>query len=168
MFSRSGGENEPLNLISEALTLIAAPGRRALNLESLHSFTVSDELQLTAQGGDLVHAYRPQSEMTEALEMKCMLTSPANIPVRNRANFLQERLSPPPSVMRKDETTPGLPEMSDEPGCENEETSKHYSGRNARCSQNNTKNPAHATHSSKGVTSIHPTVFVFMWVFDRL
>lgn len=165
MFSRSGGENEPLNLISEALTLIAAPGRRALNLESLHSFTVSDELQLTAQGDDLVHAYRPQSEMTEALEMKCMLKSPASIPVRNRANFLQERLSPPPSVMRKDKTTPGLPEMSDEPGCENEETSKHCSGRNARCSQNNTKNnPAHATHRSKGVTSIHPrqTVFVFM------
>lgn len=122
---------KPLNLISEALTLIAAPGRRALNHESLHSFTVSDELQLTAQGGDLVHAYRPQSEMTEALEMKCMLQSPASIPVRNRANFLQERLSPPPSVTRGDETTPGLPKMSDEPGCENEETSKHYSGRNA-------------------------------------
>lgn len=49
----------PLNLISEALTLITAPGRRALKLESSHQYTMSDELHRMAWGGDLVLAYRP-------------------------------------------------------------------------------------------------------------
>lgn len=42
----------PLNLISEALTLITAPCRKAFKLEPLHQFTLSDELHQMALGGD--------------------------------------------------------------------------------------------------------------------
>lgn len=114
----------PLNLISEALTLITDPGRQALKLDSLHPFPVSDELHRMAWRGDLVLAYGPRSDTNETLQMERALKSPTSIPVRKGANFFLECLAPLPSVMRGDEKTPGLPKISDEPGCENEGNGK--------------------------------------------
>lgn len=109
---------EPLNLISEALTLTAAPGRQALNLESLHQCTVSDELQR----GDFVRAYRPRSEKTEPLEMESTSGS-----VRKGANFLWECSSPLPSVNALRWENSRIAQISDQPGCENKETKSEES-----------------------------------------
>ncbi len=79
-----------------------------------------------AWGGDLVLASRHRSDMTEALEMESALKSATTIPVRKGANFFQERLAPLSRFRHGDETTPGLPKISDEPGCEKEGNSKQY------------------------------------------
>ncbi len=68
----------------------------------------------------------PRSDMTEALEMESALKSATTIPVRNGANFFQECLAPLSRFTHGDETTPGLPKISDEPGRETEKNSKQY------------------------------------------
>lgn len=50
-------------------------------------------------GGGLVLAYRPTSEMIEALKMESTLKSPTSFPVRKGANFYQEYLALLPSVV---------------------------------------------------------------------
>ena len=79
----------------------------------------------------LAYGAEERSDLTEALEMESK--SQTSIPVRKGANFLQECLAPVPSVTHGDETIPGLPKISDEPGCENEENSKQYWGE--KCSR---------------------------------
>lgn len=93
---------------------------------------MSNELHRMACGGDFVLAYRPRSEMTEIQEVKSALKSPTSIPVRKGANFFQECLARLPSVVRGDEITPGLPKISDEPGCENEKTVNNTGGKSSK------------------------------------
>lgn len=83
--------------------------RQALNLESLNQFNMLDELRQMAQGSGSGACIQTEAKMIEALEMESTLKSPTSIPVRKGANFFQERLAPLPSVMRGDETNPGLP-----------------------------------------------------------
>lgn len=85
---------EPLNLIPEALTLIAAPGRQALNLESLHHCTVSDELQRAGQGGDFCACIQAEEQNDWGTRDR----EHQRLSKKKGANFLWERLALLPSV----------------------------------------------------------------------
>lgn len=107
----------------------------ALNLEPLRRFSVPDEPGGSARGDEFglvfffsrVETRAPK--MAEALQNEERTRITHQHSNQSRGQFSQERSARLPSVLRRDETTPGPAKLSDEPGWEKDKTVNSTGGK---------------------------------------